>query len=439
MSRHQGLLVLAAAAALVFTAFPGIDLWVSGLFYRPGAGFFLGDWGPFRLLYRTVPWITAAVILLAGGSLVLHLRRGKVLFGLGPRKACYLLLSLALGPGLLVNTALKDHWGRARPSQIMEFGGTKLFTPALFPAGQCDHNCSFVAGHPALGFFLVSFAFLVAGEGPRRRAELVALGFGALCGMARIAQGGHFLSDVVFSGLLVYGTSLLLHDLLVDDVPLRHRRPRLAGSGFLNLTAAALLAVTLAYAALDRPLALLFHERCPGTDAFLQAVTRLGVSTWYIIGAAALFLGLRVRALYRHEIDGARRLVAASNRALFVFAAVAVSGLLVDLLKVVFGRARPKLLFAHGEYGLAWWRIGADHWSLPSGHTATAVALATAFSLLWPRGRPVFIAFAVAVASSRVLLTAHYLSDVLLAAFLAVTVTLLLRRLVLRRGMPERQ
>lgn len=430
MSRQTGLLYAAAAAALVFTAFPGIDLWVGGLFYRPGEGFFLGGWWPFEFLYRAVPRITIAVILLAGGSLVLHWRRGKALFGLGPKKACYLLLSLAVGPGLLVNTVLKDHWGRARPSQILEFGGTKLFTPALVPAAQCDHNCSFVAGHPALGFFLVSFAFLLTGERLRRRGELAALGFGALCGVARIAQGGHFLSDVLFSGLVVYGTSLLLYEIVVEG-----RLPKLRRPGFGTATAAAALAFAIAYAALDRPLALLLHERSPATEAFLQGLTRFGVSTGYLIGSAALFLGLRIAALYQLAIGRARLLVAWSNRALFVFAALAVPGLLVDLLKVVFGRARPKLLFAHGEYGLSWWAIRADHWSLPSGHTAAAVALATALSLLWPRWRPAFAAFAVAIAASRVLLTAHYLSDVLFASYLAVTVTLALHRLFMRRGL----
>src|SRR6202007_2501046 len=110
------------------------------------------------------------------------------------------------GPGLVTNAILKDHWGRARPTQITEFGGTKAFTPALVPARQCERNCSFVAGHPALGFYLVSFGFLV--PPPRRRVvEAIAIATGALFGAARIAQGGHFLSDVVFSGLVVYAVS----------------------------------------------------------------------------------------------------------------------------------------------------------------------------------------------------------------------------------------
>jgi len=427
VNRYTALLLLAAGAALLFTAAPEIDLFVSGLFYRPGEGFFLSDWGPVRWLYRAVPYITTAVILLTAGSLLLWWRRGEGL--LGPRRAAYLLLSLAIGPGLLVNVALKDHWGRARPSQIVEFGGTRHFTPALVPAQECERNCSFTAGHPALGFFLVSFALLIAGKARRRQAELAALGFGALCGAARIIQGGHFFSDVVFSGLVVYGTSLLLYDLVVEGW-----RPKLTGKPSLLLaSAASLLLITIAYAALDRPIAGFFHERPPWTEPLLKDLTRFGVSTWYLIGTAVLFLGFRVGAVWQGTLDRARQFIGWSDRALFVFASVAVPGLAVDLLKMVFGRARPKLLFLQDEYGFTWWKANADHWSFPSGHTACAVALATSLSLLWPRYRAVFGVFAVLVAASRVMLTAHYLSDVLMAAYLAVTITLFLHRRLLQR------
>jgi lipid A 4'-phosphatase len=37
---------------------------------------------------------------------------------------------------------------------------------------------------------------------------------GAAAGFVRIAQGGHFLSDVVFAGLLMALTALLVHGLM---------------------------------------------------------------------------------------------------------------------------------------------------------------------------------------------------------------------------------
>ncbi len=74
---------------------------------------------------------------------------------------CSWASSLAIGPGLVVNTLLKDHWGRARPHQILEFGGTAHFSPAVLISDQCARNCPSHPGHAALGFWLVAFAAVV--------------------------------------------------------------------------------------------------------------------------------------------------------------------------------------------------------------------------------------------------------------------------------------
>lgn len=208
---RPGLFAAAAtAAALLFWLFPGIDLWATGLFWRPGDGFFLRDYPPFRLVHEGTPYLTASIGI---GLLAfaLHARRSRR----GRRVALYLMLSLVLGPGLVVNTGLKDHWGRARPSQVTEFSGTKRFTPAPLVSDQCAKNCSFVAGDPAIGFWFLSLAFLL--PPPRRYAAAAgAVALGGFFGLARIAQGGHFLSDVVFSGLAVAATAWLLHWLVLE-------------------------------------------------------------------------------------------------------------------------------------------------------------------------------------------------------------------------------
>src|SRR5205823_2457834 len=69
----------------------------------------------------------------------------------------------------------------------------------------------------------------------------------------------------------------------------------------------------------------------------------------------------------------------------FVFVSIAASGIVVNILKAIFGRARPKLLFAHADYYFGWWGFQADYWSFPSGHAVTIVALAAALYFLWPR------------------------------------------------------
>jgi lipid A 4'-phosphatase len=421
---------LAGGAAIVlFTAAPEIDLWFSALFYRPGSGFFLADATPVRLLFRSAPYITGAVVLFAAASAARHYFAGRALLGCDARAALYLVLALAIGPGLLVNTVLKDHWGRARPSQIVAFGGDKQFTPALVPSQQCDRNCSFSSGHAALGFSLVAFAFLAPDGRRRRLAVAAAVVAGSLLGFARIAQGGHFLSDVVLSGFLVTATSWLLHRAVMTaswpTSPIR----RLALWAMFTA-----LAVTLSIFLLDRPAALYFHAQSEELRDVFRFITRFGVSTGYLVGAALAFVALRAAARLKRFAAVADRIRAYSALPLFFFASIAASGLAVDLVKTVAGRARPKLLFSNGDYYFSWWGMRSDFWSFPSGHTANAVAVALALSSIWPRCRAAAAIFAVLVAASRIIITAHYVSDVVMGAFLAFAIVPYIRFVFAQSG-----
>jgi len=198
------LLAVAIVAAAVFTIFPDIDLWMSGLFYRPDGGFYLKDAWWAVAIYDSIPIIAITVgvgsLLLLIGNLV---RKRQV----GPasnRFLLFLLAALAVGPGLVVNAGFKDNWGRARPRDVAEFSGEKHFTPALQPTDQCERNCSFVAGHPSVVFWLAALGFAVAARRRRNRIFAAAAALGLVAGFGRIVQGGHFLSDVIFSGLAVF-------------------------------------------------------------------------------------------------------------------------------------------------------------------------------------------------------------------------------------------
>jgi lipid A 4'-phosphatase len=409
-----------AALALVtalFLLFPGIDLWAAGLFWRPGAGFFLSHALPVRAVYLGLPYLVGAVVVGVPALYLVSLWRGRPLWRIDGRACVFLLLALALGPGLVVNTLLKDHWGRARPAQVEEFGGTAHFTPAPLPADQCGHNCSFPAGHPAMGFYLVSFALLVPERKRRRAAIAGAIAVGAAFGLARMAQGGHFLSDVVFSGFIVSGLSWLLYRLIVADERLGRRLRALALPRGLALPALLLLAaILLSIAFIDRPLARYFHQADPELRRVFTFITQFGLGQGYLIVTALLFLAGRAAAALARSAALAARLRLLAWRALFLFAAVAGSGIAVDIVKLIFGRARPKLLFADGIYGFSWGALRADYWSFPSGHATTAGALAVGLSLLWPRLWPLFWAAALLVAASRIIITEHYLSDVVAGA-----------------------
>lgn len=203
-----GLGVMAILAG-VFYFFPQIDLDAANIFYRTEEGFYLKDNLIIKLLYDVVPVFVKLFVVGAILSISIIAFRKKPLGIFGKKEIIYLLLALIIGPGLVVNTVFKEHFGRARPAQIVEFGGSKIFTPAFVMADQCEQNCSFVSGHAAVGFYVFAFALLA------RRNRKILLSFslipGFLVGFARMAQGGHFLSDVLFSGFFTVLLSYFLY------------------------------------------------------------------------------------------------------------------------------------------------------------------------------------------------------------------------------------
>lgn len=191
----------------LFLGFPQLDLLVAQLFYDPQQGFYLARAVPVKGLYRAFAYVHFVVFLGLLGLLAAACRVPQRIPWASRRAIVYLIAVLLLGPGLLVNEGLKSHMDRARPRQVSMFGGEKLFTPALVPADQCERNCSFVSGHAAIGFYLSALAWVA---GRRRRWLLGGIVLGGLVGLCRMAQGGHFLSDIVFAFWAVYLTAALL-------------------------------------------------------------------------------------------------------------------------------------------------------------------------------------------------------------------------------------
>ena len=209
-----GAIASCVACGALFTLDPKFDLAVSGLLFDGRRGVFVGDSAPLeavRIFFKTI-YIATTVVALAGFIAAQFFVRRWL--GLDPAKWLFLCLCLLTGPGVVANLALKDQWGRARPKQVVEFGGDKVFTPALTPAKQCDKNCSFVSGE-ASSIYMVFFA---AGcLFPRRGRQLIVTGLatGSIAGLVRMSQGGHFLSDVIFAGIAMALTATALHQLFL--------------------------------------------------------------------------------------------------------------------------------------------------------------------------------------------------------------------------------
>ncbi|OOZ42492.1 phosphatase PAP2 family protein [Solemya elarraichensis gill symbiont] len=136
--------------------------------------------------------------------------------------AIYFLMVLLIGPGLIANLILKDNWGRPRPVQTLELTGDKHYVPPLMFNGETSGKAkSFPSGHASAAFSMFAFWFMAA---PGRRNKRIFWGvitYGALVGLSRMAQGGHYLSDVIWAGLVVYATAWVLAQWLI--VPM-HRR-----------------------------------------------------------------------------------------------------------------------------------------------------------------------------------------------------------------------
>ena len=201
--------------AILFVVFPAIDLGVAGWFFVPPRSFTLGETWVGRFfdsdIHFGMEWFLPVIVAVFVYGLV----RKKPVWNLTPRNFLFVALSIGLGAGLLTNVILKDSWGRARPSQVLEFGGTKQFSPPFMRSTQCDKNCSFVSGDASLAASFLSFAVIAQRY---RRRWWAGLGtFTAVVGVMRMGRGSHFLSDVVFAVIFTLMIMLVLKQLILED------------------------------------------------------------------------------------------------------------------------------------------------------------------------------------------------------------------------------
>ena len=193
------------------------DIWVSSFFYDPTTGVWPYELAqPWLTIYRkgTIPSIVLGVTSLIVGLVGRWIlpcsewRRSKAI----QRAGLFLGLSLAIGPGLIVNVGFKQLWGRPRPIQCATFNGDREFLPVGTWAVERHTNSSFPSGHAAVAFYLMIPGFATAKRRPYLAAAFfltgTALGLGM--GLTRVIQGGHFVSDILWAGAAVYLTGAAL-------------------------------------------------------------------------------------------------------------------------------------------------------------------------------------------------------------------------------------
>jgi lipid A 4'-phosphatase len=206
---------VSVALALIPTVWTAIDLQTAGLFIGDSATINTRSWFWVELINLYIPAAFRVVVLtaLAGWIFTSYSRYGKR----WRLRLAFVVLAGTLGPGLLVNSGFKENWQRSRPYQVENFGGTQKFTRATVITDQCNNNCSFVSGHVACGFFLVSLMLIDR----RRRVVWGVSGVvaGLAIGFARMSVGDHWLSDVLWASPITLLCSWAIWKILLRIYP----------------------------------------------------------------------------------------------------------------------------------------------------------------------------------------------------------------------------
>jgi membrane-associated PAP2 superfamily phosphatase len=196
-----------------------LDLDIARAFYAPGEGWPRGSEQPWHALKHqgvSPAWVLVAAALGVFTSSFWSARARP-----HRRAALFLVLVMAVGPGLIVNDVFKKNWGRPRPKDVFEFGGDRAYVRPWIKSPR-ENGGSFASGHAATAFYLLTPYFLFR---KRRRAVAagflaLGIGYGCLMGCARTMQGAHFASDVVWAlGFVYLSGALLYHALRLDRPP----------------------------------------------------------------------------------------------------------------------------------------------------------------------------------------------------------------------------
>ena len=197
----------------------------------------------------------------------------------------------------------------------------------------------------------------------------------------------------------------------------------------------AVVSLAVLSASFDARVAWAAQTLSPTTVLWGTRLSAIGQSNYMfalsgLVGCGALL----ARTLLRHRRFDAV-LTALSERALYVFATLATGGIAAQLIKHIIGRARPRFIEAFGPYHFDMLSMKNSLASFPSGHTTTVFSMAVALGYLAPRLRVPLFGLAAAIALSRVVVQAHYVSDIVAGATLGIVAALLVARFFADRGM----
>jgi undecaprenyl-diphosphatase len=164
---------------------------------------------------------------------------------------------------------------------------------------------------------------------------------------------------------------------------------------------------------LDTPIMRAASELPRGFLDFVNEITDFGRGAWPLTPLGVLLIASTVALLPSLPFMARGALTAASIKVGYMFAAIGLTGLADTIIKRIIGRVRPSDLGAFAYEPFSW---RSDYASFPSGHTTNVFATLVAVGLIFPRARPALWVYALVIGASRVIGTAHFLSDVIAGA-----------------------
>lgn len=185
------------------------------------------------------------------------------------------------------------------------------------------------------------------------------------------------------------------------------------------------LFMIISYFFFDKPTAYFFYnlDLTGLTDRLVRIINNLGLGWIYLIGLPVC----AVIAWLLKKTDWLKAFV-------FLFLCVLVSAIACDVIKITVARARPHELFEYQRYGFYWFKFQPLFWSFPSGHTTVITTVMLGLSYLKPNKTVLFLLIAFVISFMRLVVTGHYISDVLGGYCLALVITQWVHHIYKKKG-----
>ena len=188
--------------AIFLSVGSSVDIYFSHLFYFGNNQFLLQSYYYITIFFRKIILLSVIIyiFILPIFSFFLPIKKLYLKYEFKLKDIFFLWVIGIFNLGIVVNLFFKNIWGRARPGDILQLGGKENFTPWYQVSDACTNNCSFVSGDAAVGFSLIALYFLTK----KIAFFWLSLFFGFGIGLIRIMEGGHFVSDIVMSAVILY-------------------------------------------------------------------------------------------------------------------------------------------------------------------------------------------------------------------------------------------